>query len=267
MSAGEDEMISATPFADHVARLVGLRVLVCLHVDAVESAAGRHLNDLRRCIGDAVVSMLDRSACTVALVSARSRADLERWLPSPDERVLYLGRDGLERSAHSYIDLDADEHARLDVLHDDLDTFAASRPGVRVLGWNAGATVTASDPAAACHLSDVVELIVEHYHGIEVRSNARSVEVRLRPLDRAAVIHDQRMQSHCDSIAYFGGDSQDEAIFRSMSTTDVGIGIGVSPWSHAKVRATAAEIPEYLDAVRRVSRQLRPQGQPTPRVS
>ena len=172
---------------------------------------------------DALASLADLPATSVALVSGRALAVL-RELSGAPATVLLVGSHGAEFDAG--FDHPVDE-ALLGRITAELRTIAADRPGVTVETKPASVAlhVRNASPTDGQAALDAAWAASPPWQA-HVTEGKSVVEFAVVATDKGEAIDVLRDRTGATAVVFFGDDVTDEKAFRRLRETDVGVKVG-----------------------------------------
>ncbi len=247
-AAGRPEDVAA------VAAALPRPLLVGLDVDGVLAPIVAHADDAELLPGMLeAVSMLATRA-TVAVVSGRTVADLERF-GFPDH-VEVFGLHGMERSGERTIELGEDEQTRLARLHD-LALEAARHAGdgawVEIKPASVVLHVREASPAHGARSAHDLLTRAADITGAHVMPGKGVVELLTRATSKALAVAELREEIGASGVVFAGDDHTDEEVFRMLD--DTGCSIRVGPGETAATHRLAGP-PDVLAFLTALARRL-----------
>ncbi len=180
---------------------------------------------------DAVLRLLKMPNTRVALVSGRAIRSLEQVADLPDNALL-VGSHGIELrldTPEPYIDLDATEFERVDVLGKVLDEVAEGIDQVWIEAKPAGFalhTRLATDhDSRMAHLVALKETAAE-LDDLTVREGKDVLEFSVRSTTKGEAIEHLREYTKATAVFFAGDDVTDEDAFAALEADDLGLKSG-----------------------------------------
>lgn len=221
--------IDASP--DELARLVGGRprpCLVGLDVDGVLAPIVARADEAQLTPGVAEVLRELTGLTSVAVVSGRSLADLDRLFGIP-EGIHVIGSHGLEERGRAPLALDQVERERLDRLMD-LAEQAASAAGAGAWVEHKPASVVLhvreADPALGGAAVERLGELASTVDGAHVKAGHAVVEMMARRTSKAIAIEELRGRLGARSVVFAGDDRTDEEVFAVLGADDLSVRVG-----------------------------------------
>jgi trehalose-phosphatase len=228
-------------------------LLVGLDVDGVLAPIVAHADDAVLLPGMLeAVSDLARRA-TVAVVSGRTVADLERF-GFPDH-VEVFGLHGMERSGERPIELADDEQTRLARLHA-LALEAAQHAGdgawVEIKPASVVLHVREASPAHGARSADDLLTRAADITGVHVMPGKGVVELLTRATSKALAVEELRAEIGAAGVVFAGDDRTDEEVFRMLGATGCSIRVGPGATMAAHRLAGPPDVLAFLVALARL---------------
>jgi len=206
------------------------RLLVALDFDGTlapevdQPMAARPLPESK----EAIRRLLELEGTSVALVSGRDLASLDRISEMP-EQVLLVGSHGIEvRIGGEVTSLTDDELARREVISEALHTAADGREGVFVEEKPAGLALHTrlADEATTTEVREAVRRRLEDEPGVHAREGKNVREYAVRPTGKDDGVARLREAVGATGVLFAGDDVTDEDALRSLGDGDLGIRVG-----------------------------------------
>lgn len=245
-AAGRPEDVAA------VAAALPRPILVGLDVDGVLAPIVAHADDAVLLPGMLeAVSMLATLA-TVAVVSGRTVADLERF-GFPDH-VEVFGLHGMERSGERSIELAEHERERLDRLHA-LATEAAHHAGdgawVEIKPASVVLHVREASPDHGPRSADDLLTRAADITGAHVMPGKGVVELLTRATSKALAVDELRTELGASGVVFVGDDRTDEEVFAMLGGTGCSIHVGPGATMATHRLAGPPDVLAFLTALAR----------------
>jgi trehalose-phosphatase len=180
---------------------------------------------------DALGALAALPGTTVAVVSARSLADLATQLGRPTG-VRLLGSYGTESDAGplALSDSEARRWAQLAVA---FERLAIAHEAAWVERKALGVAFHARGVPGSERLLDAAVAVAEVQRGVHVLRGHEVVEALVRPVSKAAAVDALARGSAADAVAYIGDDHADETVFATLGVGDLGVRVGDAPTAAA----------------------------------
>jgi len=225
-------------------------LLVGLDVDGVLAPIVAHADDAVLLPG--MLEAVDRLAqhTTVAVVSGRTVADLERF-GFPDHIEIF-GLHGMERSGERTIELAAHERERLDRLHS-LAVEAADRAGdgawVEVKPASVVLHVREARPDDGARSAADLRALAADVTGAHVLPGKGVVELLTRATSKALAVEELRAEIDAGGVVFAGDDRTDEEVFTMLDGTGCSIRVGPGDTAARYRLAGPPDVLEFLVAL------------------
>jgi trehalose-phosphatase len=229
-------------------------LLVGLDVDGVLAPIVAHADDAALLPGMLEAVSLLATRATVAVVSGRTVADLERF-GFPDHIEIF-GLHGMERSGERTIELADDERSRLERLHA-LARDAADQAGegawVEVKPASVVLHVREARPEHAARSAADLRAVAADVTGAHVMPGKGVVELLTRATSKALAVEELRVELSAGGVVFAGDDRTDEEVFAALD--GAGCSIRVGPGDTVATHRLAGP-PEVLAFLNALSRRL-----------
>ena len=227
MTAHEPIAVGPDDLAEQLRPLVD-KALLGFDVDGVLAPLVGHASDAR--LSDGVHASLERLAerATVAILSGRSLADLERLFAFP-VGVYVIGSHGLEFRGDDGVTLGADEQYTFDQLEVlGRKTVEAAGDGAWLEYKPASVVVhtRAADPALAVPATEAVSRLAALIDGAQVKPGHHVVELLARSASKGTSFLALAHQLSRSPLVFFGDDVTDEDAFELMNEDDISVRVG-----------------------------------------
>jgi trehalose 6-phosphate phosphatase len=173
-------------------------------------------------VGDALARVAGAAGVTVALVSGRGVADLQR-VSGLEGPYRWVGSHGAEYGGPL-----ADALAgRRDALADRLAPLVAAVPGARLEVKPASVAVhvrQVADPAAAAALLASADAAADP--SLTKKPGKAVLELAVTDADKGSAVARLREELGAAAVVYLGDDLTDEDVFRRLGPGDVGVKVG-----------------------------------------
>jgi len=240
---------------DHVAAVAAALprpLLVGLDVDGVLAPIVAHADDAVLLPGMLEAVSVLATRATVAVVSGRTVADLERF-GFPDH-VEVFGLHGMERSGERTIELADEERRRLERLHA-LARDAADRAGdgawVEVKPASVVLHVREAHPDDAARSSADLRAVAADVTGAHVLPGKGVVELLTRATSKALAVEELRAEVGAAGVVFAGDDRTDEEVFEALDGTGCSIRVGPGETLATHRLAGPPEVLAFLTALTR----------------
>jgi len=229
-------------------------LLVGLDVDGVLAPIVAHADDAALLPGMLEAVSLLATRATVAVVSGRTVADLERF-GFPDHIEIF-GLHGMERSGERTIELADDERSRLERLHA-LARDAADQAGegawVEIKPASVVLHVREARPEHAARSAADLRAVAADVTGAHVMPGKGVVELLTRATSKALAVEELRAELSAGGVVFAGDDRTDEEVFAALD--GAGCSIRVGPGDTVATHRLAGP-PEVLVFLNALSRRL-----------
>ena len=173
-------------------------------------------------VGDALARVAGAAGVTVALVSGRGVADLQR-VSGLEGPYRWVGSHGAEYGGPLTDAL----AGRRDALADRLAPLVAAVPGARLEVKPASVAVhvrQVADPAAAAALLASADAAADP--SLTKKPGKAVLELAVTDADKGSAVARLREELGAAAVVYLGDDLTDEDVFRRLGPGDVGVKVG-----------------------------------------